>query len=548
MSGIGSASAGDHGFIGRFVEILERHAGDALVNEVRGDALVPTTGAGLAAMIARARGTLRAHGVAPGDRVVLVAPNSTRWVAADLAVLFEGAIVVPLYARQAVPELVGMVHDCAPKLIVSDGVELGLGGEIPTITLDALVAGEPVSDTPVARAPGDLVTLIYTSGTSGEPKGVMYARSNVDFMLPVIAREVTSLLGSEPVDRERVFHYLPLCFAGSRMVLWMCLWRGTGILLSTDLANLKQEMATARPHYFLNVPALLERVRLGVEGVMAKKGKPIRALWEAGKAADDRARDGKAGLFDKAVLALARRVVFAKVRQQIGPALRSLICGSAALPAATQRWFERLGIPVYQVYGLTETTAIVTLDRPGQAVAGRVGWVVPGVETRLDDGELLVRGPNIFAGYWGRPDATRAAMTDDGWFRTGDKVDFDASGNMALIGRAKNLLVPESGHNVAPEPLEELILERLPGVEQAIVLGHARPYLVALVAGDVDVTRLDAALAAMNEPLPHYRRIKKIAVTPERWTPENGLLTANQKLRRATIETRFADLVKGLYQ
>lgn len=539
-------------FIAHFAKILDDRRGSDLVTEVRGKTLVPTDGAGLGKLVAAARASLRGHGVAPGDRVVVVAPNSTRWVAMDLAILFEGAIAVPLYARQAVAELRGMIADCAPKLVIAADAELlkGLDGIAPTVLLESMFSGGgAVTDAPAPRAEKDPVTLIYTSGTSGEPKGVILTRGNVDFMLPVIATAVPGILGGAKIEREVIFHYLPLCFAGSRMVLWMCLFRGTGIALSTDLANLKEEMATAKPHYFLNVPALLERVKAGVETAMAGKPKAIRALWEAGKAADERLRDGKGKALDKVVRAIAGKVVFAKVRQQIGVNLRGLICGSAALPAATQRWFERLGIPVNQVYGLTETTAIVTLDRPQQAVAGKVGWPIPGIETRVDEaGELQLRGANIFAGYWNKPDATAAAFTEDGWFRTGDQVEFDASGNMALIGRVKNLLVPTSGHNIAPEPLEELLLERLPGVQQAMVIGHARPGLVALVAGDFDLAALDAPLAALNETLPHYRRIKKLGKTPEPWTPENGLLTANQKLRRKVIEQRFADLVKELYQ
>lgn len=544
-------------FIAHFAKILDQHPKRDLVTEVRGDKLVPTSGAALKALVSAARANLRAHGVKPGDRVVVVAPNSTRWVAADLAMLFEGAIAVPLYARQAPDELRGMIADCAPTLVVAGDEALlkALDGLAPTILLEALVtapqamADQIGGEAPAARGEADPVTLIYTSGTSGEPKGVILTRANVDFMLPVIARAVPGMLGPEPIADERVFHYLPLCFAGSRMVLWMCLYRGTGILLSTDLANLKQEMATAKPHYFLNVPALLERVKAGVEGVMAKKAAPIRALWEAGKAADDRLRDGKPRFADKLVRGLAAKVVFAKVRQQIGVNLKGLICGSAALPAATQRWFERLGLPVNQVYGLTETTAIVTLDRPGQAVAGKVGWPIEGVQTRVDEhGELQLKGPNVFAGYWNKPEQSAAALSDDGWFRTGDQVDFDTTGNMALIGRVKNLLVPTSGHNIAPEPLEELILEHMPGVEQVVVLGHAKPYLVALVAGDVDVAAAESRLSLVNDTLPHYRRIKRLAKTPEKWTPENGLLTANQKLRRKAIEARFADIVKGLYE
>jgi long-chain acyl-CoA synthetase len=207
-----------------------------------------------------------------------------------------------------------------------------------------------------------------------------------------------------------------------------------------------------------------------------------------------------------------------------------------------------LGIPVYQVYGLTETTAIVTMDEPRQAVAGRVGQAIPGCETKLGEGdELLVRGPNVFPGYWKRDDATREAF-EDGWFKTGDRADVDPAGNFRILGRAKNLLVPTSGHNVAPEPIEQQILERTPGVDHAVVMGHGRPFLTAVVSGKADRATVQRSIDAINEGLPHYRRIRAFHLTDEAFTPENGLLTANQKLKRPALEAHFETAVDRLYR
>lgn len=540
-------------FIDRFYEVLATAPHKALVTEVERSTLLPTFGAELKRLVSVARGTLRHHGVGPGDRVVLVANNSTRWVATDLAILGEGAIAVPLYARQAVVELAAMVKDADPRVVVAETEALQAElrthlGDTNVILLEQLFGGHaPVDAPPHPRAPSDTVTIIYTSGTSGEPKGVMLSVANVDFMLPVIATAISSMLAAREGSDDRVFHYLPLCFAGSRMVLWMCLFRGAGIMLSTNLQNLPEEMKAARPNYYLNVPFLLERVRLGVEKKLLDKPAPIRALWEKGKRAYLKTRKGDASLIDKALLSIAQRLVFRAIKAQIGADLDCLICGSAALPEDTQRWFEMIGIPIYQVYGLTETTAICTLDRPAQAQAGKVGWAIPGIELRLgDEDELQIRGPHIFSGYWRRDAATAETRTADGWFRSGDQAELGKDGSLKLIGRVKNLLVPTSGHNIAPEPLEEKLL-RLPGVEQAVIFGHARAYLVAVVTGDMDAASLMAPLETINADLPHYRRIRKLHVSKERLTPENGCLTANQKLKRKAIEKHFASALERLY-
>jgi long-chain acyl-CoA synthetase len=374
----------------------------------------------------------------------------------------------------------------------------------------------------------------------------MLSRAIVDFMIPKTIERLDRVVKRKE-GPDRVFHYLPFCFAASRLMLWTQLSRPNPLMMSTDQNKLVVELAVAKPNYFLNVPLLLERIRSGVRANLEERGGIALDLYERGQKAYRAVAAGEAGFFDRVALGLAERVVFPKIRQKIGPNLEFLISGSAPLSEDTQRWFQMLGIPVYQAYGLTETTGIVSLDEPDRVVAGRVGIPIDGVETKLsDEGELLVRGPNTFAGYWRNPEATKAAIRD-GWFHTGDQVDID-DGNLRIIGRIKNLIVPESGHNVAPEPLEERFLEHCPQAESCIVVGHARPFLSILITGSPPRDAVDVALEKVNADLPPYKKLRRPVLVGESFTADNGMLTANQKLRRAVIETHFAKAIDAVYE
>ncbi|MFY0532459.1 AMP-binding protein [Nannocystis pusilla] len=288
-----------------FLEVIhaavQKTREDQLLIELHGKERRPTSAAQLLHLVAHARGFLRSRGVKPGDRVALLAPNSARWVAADLAILFEGAIVVPLYSRQDPKELAVMVKDCTPVLVIADGPELAAGlrnawpEHSPIEDLADVLRGEPVHEPPRPVAPTDPVTIIYTSGTSGEPKGVVLTRANVDYMLPQTRGSVDRITGGKRADK--VFHFLPFCFAGSRVMLWTQLYRGNPLLLSTDLQNLVAEMGAADPHYYLNVPAVLERIKNGVGKKIAERGGLALALYDRGQAAFRAEREGKAGLW-----------------------------------------------------------------------------------------------------------------------------------------------------------------------------------------------------------------------------------------------------------
>lgn len=512
--------------------------------------------------VRKGRAFLTAAGIKKGDRCVLLANNSIRWAAMDLACMSEGVIVVPLYARQAPAELIGMMKDCTPSLICCGDTSLRDGikewADAPPISmLDDIFAPEArpgdAPDDPVALSEGDPVTIIYTSGTSGEPKGVILNVANLSHMLGCVNARLDLLMGPRSVP-DQVFHYLPLCFAGSWILLLTSLKRNSVLTMSTDLAKLADEMKVAPPDYFLNVPALLERVRSGIEDGLRKKGGFALSLFERGRAAwlrknapsADSARGGS--LLDGAVIAVANAIVFRAIRKKVGPNVKALICGSAPLAKETQLFFMMLGIPVLQVYGLTETTAICTMDDPERVTPGRAGPATSGVEMKLGEGdEILVKGPNIFAGYWNRPAETEKAFSD-GWFRTGDVGEVDQTGNWSITGRLKNLIILSSGHNVAPEPIEEALVRAIPGAQQAVLFGNGRSFLSAVITGNISDGDAEGGVDEVNSQMPHYKCIRAFRVRKEPFSVENGHLTANGKLKRDLIRATLEMEVEELYK
>jgi long-chain acyl-CoA synthetase len=540
-------------FVPAILEAARRRDTQQLLIEVHGKQQVPTTGRGFARAVADVRGFLRQRGVSAGDRVGLLGPNGAHWAAVDLAIMAEGAICVPLYSRQDPKQLAGMLRDAEAKLLIIADAELhaAIAPHLPracqgVLYAEAAADGGTIDDAVACTDPEAPVTIIYTSGTSGEPKGVVLSARNVDFMLDVTVQRIARMTKGDRRE-DRVFHYLPFCFAGSRIMLWSQLRRGNPLWMSTDLGNLPEELGTAAPHYFLNVPVLLERIRNGVQGKLRERGGALFALYQRAMRAG-LSPTPASDLRDKLALAIARRAIFPRIKSLIGPNLEFLVCGSAPLSADTQAWFELLGLPIYQVYGLTETTGIVTIDDTDHVQVGRVGHAVPGCELKVsDEGELLCRGPNIFPGYFRRPEAS-AEVLRDGWFHTGDQVELSSEGSLKIIGRLKDVIVPESGHNVAPAPIEDRLQQAAAGIEQAVVVGHGRPYLTALVSGTISSEELDAVIEEINSALPHYQRLRKAQRVPEPFSPDNGLLTANQKLRRKAIEHHYRDAIEEMYR
>jgi long-chain acyl-CoA synthetase len=538
-----------------------KRAGDRVVlREVQGESFTSVTGKELLALVQRGRGYIRKFGLTAGDRCVLLGRNSIEWIAIDLALMAEGIVVVPLYARQAIGELIGMMKDCQPSLLVVGEGDLvkGVAREWKDrphrVSSEEMLriapARDPVAEGPIQRGSGDLVTIIYTSGTSGEAKGVCLNVENVTHMLKCTTERLDQLMGPSK-NPDQVFHYLPFNFAGSWILLLSCLMRESVLTLSTDLNRLADEIRVSAPNYFLNVPTLLERVKRGVLDSIAKQSAPIRTLFAKAKQSWEREREGKFGrldAMDALWLAVGRWLIFGKIKKRFGNRLRALICGSAPLAVETQEFFMMLGIPVLQVYGLTETTAICTMDNPAVArEPGYVGQAISGIEMDIaEHDEVVVRGPHIFPGYWNRPGETAKVMKD-GWFHTGDQGEKNKHGNWRIIGRIKNLIILNSGHNIAPEPIEERITQLLHGAQQVVVVGNGRGYLCALITGDVAVGSVQKSLDTVNADLPHYRQVRNFTVLPNIFMADDGLLTANGKLRREAIDRRFSAEIAAMY-
>src|ERR1700678_1172975 len=457
-------------FLETIFERLQRTPDSMVVSEIREGAADPVSARELLGMVQQARQFLRARGMKKGDRCAVLASNSVGWIALDLALMAEGVVVVPLYSRQATAELVHMMLDALPlrifcmnAAVAAEIKKLWPGAPhislIDTVFVDEAGAQSP----PIHHEDGDLITIIYTSGTSGEPKGVMLNAGNVTFMLGAANARLDQLVGPQS-DPEKVFHYLPFSFAASWIAMLSFISRNSALSLSTDLTKLADELKIASPNYFLNVPTLLERVRRTIQETIQKRGTFAATVFSKAQDAYGRRSSSQGSFADTFWLALANRFMFPTIRAGIGPSLKGLICGSAPLSMETQQFFMMLGIPVLQVYGLTETTAICTMDDPdAQVIPGRAGPAISGVEMKgAENAEIVARGPNIFPGYWDRPEET-AKVLRDGWFHTGDQGEVDAHGNWKIVGRIKNLIILGSGHNIAPEPIEEKILQDFPG-------------------------------------------------------------------------------------
>jgi len=547
-------------FIADIFAQLQAAAEVQILAEIREGEVKGVTGGQLLELIHKARTFIASKRLQKGDRCGLLAANSIRWVAMDLALMAEGLIVVPLYSRQAPAELVAMMKDCTPSLLCAgeaalrDAIAQSWQDAPPQFLFDEIFEG--VDGVQLDRpqvADGSPVTIIYTSGTSGEAKGVVLTAANVGFMLERTAERLQQLMsgstGQDSTEQDRIFHYLPFTFAASWIALLTFLKRRSLVTINTDLTKIAKDMRTVAPDYFLNVPQLLERMRRAVDEQLWQTGGVAQSIYARAKAAWARRHEKQAKTGDALWLGLANALVFPAIRKKmIGKNLKALICGSAPLSEETQLYFMMLGIRVLQVYGLTETTAICTMDDPDRVEIGRVGPAIPGMEMKLGEhDEILVRGPNIFPGYWKRPEQTAEALRDE-WFHTGDQGEVNEAGNWRIVGRIKNLIVLGSGHKISPESIESAIAKHLPEAQQVVVVGNGRGYLTAIVTGNVKPEHLQSTLDIVNPELPHYKQVRAFFVRSEAFSIESGMLTVNGKLKRDVIAARMKDEIENMYR
>lgn len=511
---------------------------------------------------------LMASGVAPGDRVALLARSRYEWTLADYALWWIGAVPVPLY-ESAGHELISVAlsHAGVTAALTGNDALAEQMGSIPVWTMDRtfadlVAAGAAVSDADLeARRSSvgseDLATIIYTSGTTGVPKGCALTHGNLRAQLDGSLTALHELF-EEPDAATLLF--LPLAHVLARIVQIGAIRAGVRFAHTAEVTDLADQLATFAPTFVLTVPRVLERV-FNVVSQQAyadnRGGMFDRAVQTA--IAYSRALDGKGpSLALKARYAVFDRTVFPKVRAAFGPNIRWAVSGGAPLGERMAHFFRGIGIPVLEGYGLTETAGAVTVNTPEDHRIGTVGRAIPGVEVRVAaDGELHVRGPQIFRGYWNDPEATHACLDDAGWLATGDLAEIDGDGFVRILGRKKEILVTAGGKNVSPSVLEERIRAH-PYVSQCLVVGDGKPFVAALVTvdrsvwtGKLTATQLregiQSAVDDANAVVSQAEAVRKFAIVDADWTEENGYLTPSHKVRRSAILSDFHDTVEALF-
>jgi long-chain acyl-CoA synthetase len=514
-----------------------------------------------------ARGLL-ARGVRHGDRVAVLSRTRLEWILLDWALMSIGAVVVGLYPTSSAKECEYVLGHCEAVLAFTEDDEqtrklVSIRGALPSlreiIPFDWLEKLE--SDGRLARhlrpepvSEDDLATLIYTSGTTGPPKGCMLTHRN---LVTAAIRVVEGM--HQPGDVVLLF--LPLAHSYGRLAHQSATHRGGTVALVADVARVPEALAAVRPTILPAVPRVYEKVHANTLGEIERAGGLRRriGLWALGVGArTSRARRNGAPVRGMLALQerLAERLVFTKVRERLGGRLRVGVSGAAPLSTDVMEFFHALGVPVIEGYGLTETASSATVNEPGDFRIGAVGRPVDGTEIRLaEDGEILIRSHSVFAGYYKEPEATAAALTDDGWLRTGDVGEIDGEGFLRITDRKKDLIITAGGKNIAPQNLENA-LKASRFVSQALVVGDRRPYVTALVtldeaelasSGRDPQDLVQELVDGVNRDRTRVEQIKRFVILPRDFSQEEGEVTPTLKLRRRVIHEHFADEIENLY-
>ena len=541
-------------------------------------------------------------GVRKGDRVAIVSESCVEWVLADQACVFAGAITVPIYPTLTPDQVKYIVSDCeAREIFVSTREKLNEIGEIlkECSTIENIILfesnGEKKADSALtidrlrevgsgvdqreprlidqlksACRPEDLATIIYTSGTTGEPKGVMLTHANM------VSNLIDSSNHLDFGERDSALSVLPLSHSFERQAMNMYLHHGMSVYFGS-IDTLGENLREVHPTVFVGVPRIYEKIIQRMLDRAAAKGK-----WNAGLVswAVDVARAWARAKSDRKRISLSLWIkhklgdvlVYERLRKAMGGSIRILVSGGAALADDVALAFLGAGMPIVQGYGLTETSPVITAGQLSDIRVGTSGKPIRNVEVRIaSDGEIETRGPNVMQGYWRKPNETRAVMTEDGWFKTGDIGHLDAEGYLTITDRKKELLKTSGGKYIAPQPIEQLV-KGSRFVNQVVVIGNGRKFPAALIVPDwhqlegyakykgLDLPTRDAfchspqiidlferQIAARTERLAQFEKIKKIALLDRELTVEGGELTPTLKVKRRVVDEKYRDVIDQIY-
>ena len=534
---------------------------------------------------------LESWGIRKGDRVAILSENRPEWTITDFAVLALGAVSVPIYPTQTAEQTAYILSDSGARVIaVSTQAQLEKVLSIQSRTsverilvMDAVETAHAIHAQELMRrgpseadpefdarsqavAPDDLATIIYTSGTTGTPKGAMLTHRNM-------ASNVSCSMDAFGFgNKEEVsVSFLPLSHVTARHVDFALLYRGVTLAYCPDITQLPRALNEVQPHIFIAVPRVYEKIR---QQVMVKTTAfPASAIYRwalsVGRAHRQQVLEGTTP--GSIRWKLADRLVFSKVRAGMGGRAAEFISGGAPLGRELAEWYAEIGIPIHEGYGLTETSPVIAVNTPAHHKIGTVGLPLSNVEVKIaSDGEVLVRGPSIFKGYWNRAQDTEAAFID-GWFKTGDIGHLDTDGYLSITDRKKDLIKTSGGKFIAPQPIENL-LKLNPLIGTAVVLGDQRKFpavLIAphfpaledwaranhvafasreeLVANSKVKTLYDGIIEDVNQNLARFEKLKRVLLVPEELSAADGTLTHTFKVRRRGIEQRYRSLIEEMY-
>jgi long-chain acyl-CoA synthetase len=584
-----------------FFRAVERNLDSMLLYHHAGKWL-PISSREFGRRVARIAHTLENFGIQRGDRVGLLAENRPEWPIADMASLLLGAVTVPLYTTLTPEQTAFVLSDsgCRVIFLSSDHQLHKVVSILPQtqiekiIVMDSLVfagdlspsAGkcitvEQIVSTPanpshdILRAelesrarsigPDDLATIVYTSGTTGASKGAMLTHGN-------IASNIScSLAGFDMGPGNVSVSFLPLCHITARHVDFSLIYHGVTLAYCSFLDRLPASLQEVKPTFFVAVPRVYEKIY--AQAVQKAQGFPKRAIFNwaltEGQKHKPEILAGKTP--SSATWKIANKLVFSKIREGMGGRVNTFISGGAPLGRELAEWYATVGIRIHEGYGLTETSPVIAVNNPINHRIGTVGKILPNIEVRIaEDGEILVRGPSIFKGYWNRPDETKAAF-ENGWFKTGDIGNVDADGYLSVTDRKKELIKTSGGKFIAPQPIENA-LKLNPFVGVAAIIGDKRKFAsviispnfarlepwakenalafssrAELVAHPKVQALYESAVEEVNQNLARFEKLKRVIVVADEFSPESGILTPTLKLRRRIVDERYRKQIDELY-
>ncbi|WP_132991581.1 AMP-dependent synthetase/ligase [Gordonia zhaorongruii] len=537
-----------------------------------------------------------ASGIEPGDRVAILSSTRLEWTLIDFAIWATGGLPVPIYDSSSVGQIDWIMQDSGAVAVVAetakhrknlDSVE-SIGDAVQIFQIDdepgkgiiELFAerGKDVTDAELDERrrhlkADDPATLIYTSGTTGRPKGCMLTHAN---MLGEIAGVLDSSLSELLGEGKRLLLFLPMAHVLARAINLVAIEAGVEVGYTSDIANLVPTFGVFKPSLILSVPRVFEKVYASARQNAHDGGKGRIFDLAADTAVEystARQEGTSPGLILRGKHALFDKLVYSKLRGALGDRCELAISGGGPLGSRLGHFFSGVGIPVYEGYGLTETTAAVSVNTPGNVRVGTVGRPLAGNGVRIaDDGEVLLNGEVVFTGYWQNDEATADSFTDD-WFHTGDLGKLDADGYLTITGRKKEILVTAGGKNVSPSQLEDVIRANAL-VSQAMAVGDQRPFIGALITIDAEAfatwkssngkdsgasvadladdpdlrAEVQKSIDAANRTVSHAEGIKKFAILPDDFTEEGGEMTPTLKVKRNVVAEKYADRIEALYQ